>query len=384
MVSCPLLAETIEPYPALPYVRPPVTIHCCEWTCDFAVLAFQCSCDCWINVRVFRNGTFLFHSNPDTTPQRPNVETNWLAHDHLLIRCTCALCNTGCRFSVTDKFSKLKTRDKEWYFISAMDKKHDTGTRMSRKSKEGYWKATGKDREVHGGDQLIGMIKTLVFHKGRAPEGRRTDWVIHEYGLVENEPEMNEAPQMTMATTRFNRFALRVAKEVPQESFIDLNELPREFEIDDDPITDYTHQKQYHDNHNEDDDIESHKSKYVAEALPLCLLDKEAPLPPKQYKRRRNSSGNYSNKSSHTTQDHDSSTTTTVETTNITVSSSALTDKDTVTALLELALPGCSEKKMNLLVKKKEQEQVATMVPEASSSPTKSLKLDLMKAETRI
>lgn len=99
-------------------------------------------------------------------------------------------------FCFVSGHSKLKTRDKEWYFFSALDKKYDTGSRMSRKTKEGYWKATGKDREVRGGDQLIGMIKTLVFHKGRYPDGLRTNWVIHEYRLVEDEPEKNEAPQV--------------------------------------------------------------------------------------------------------------------------------------------------------------------------------------------
>ena len=85
--------------------------------------------------------------------------------------------------------SKLKSRDLEWYFFSALDKKHGNGWRTNRATERGYWKTTGKDRLVIHKSRTVGMKKTLVYHIGRAPWGERTNWVMHEYKLVDEESE---------------------------------------------------------------------------------------------------------------------------------------------------------------------------------------------------
>ncbi|KAL3512247.1 hypothetical protein ACH5RR_024964 [Cinchona calisaya] len=84
--------------------------------------------------------------------------------------------------------AKASMGEKEWYFFSMRDRKYPTGMRTNRATESGYWKTTGKDKEIFRDGVLVGMKKTLVFYKGRAPKGEKTNWVMHEYRLESKLP----------------------------------------------------------------------------------------------------------------------------------------------------------------------------------------------------
>ncbi|XP_004291667.1 PREDICTED: NAC domain-containing protein 72-like [Fragaria vesca subsp. vesca] len=81
--------------------------------------------------------------------------------------------------------SKAIFGEKEWYFFSPRDRKYPNGSRPNRVAGSGYWKATGTDKVITTEGRKVGIKKALVFYVGKAPKGTKTNWIMHEYRLIE-------------------------------------------------------------------------------------------------------------------------------------------------------------------------------------------------------
>ncbi|XP_021748485.1 NAC domain-containing protein 43-like [Chenopodium quinoa] len=95
-------------------------------------------------------------------------------------------------WDIQEKCKIGTTPQNDWYFFSHKDKKYPTGTRTNRATATGFWKATGRDKVIYSNSRRIGMRKTLVFYKGRAPHGQKSDWIMHEYRLDESTNNNND------------------------------------------------------------------------------------------------------------------------------------------------------------------------------------------------
>lgn len=87
--------------------------------------------------------------------------------------------------------------DKEWYFYCKRGRKYRNSIRPNRVTGSGFWKATGIDRPIYSnggeGHQCIGLKKSLVYYRGSAGKGTKTDWMMHEFRLPNDLQQHDEA-----------------------------------------------------------------------------------------------------------------------------------------------------------------------------------------------
>ncbi|XP_052173614.1 NAC domain-containing protein 90-like [Diospyros lotus] len=76
----------------------------------------------------------------------------------------------------------------QWFFFIPRQEREASGGRPNRLTISGYWKATGSPGFVYSsGNRIIGVKRTMVFYRGRAPAGRKTEWKMNEYRAIDGE-----------------------------------------------------------------------------------------------------------------------------------------------------------------------------------------------------
>ncbi|KAM7269576.1 hypothetical protein ACFE04_025073 [Oxalis oulophora] len=91
----------------------------------------------------------------------------------------------------------------EGYFFCKRGRKYRNSIRPNRVTGSGFWKATGIDKPIYSNNKtssssslevcqdrrdddevcIIGLKKTLVYYRGTAGKGTKTDWMMHEFRL---------------------------------------------------------------------------------------------------------------------------------------------------------------------------------------------------------
>ncbi|XP_074291869.1 NAC domain-containing protein 90-like [Silene latifolia] len=76
----------------------------------------------------------------------------------------------------------------QWFFFVPQQEREAQGGRPTRSTTTGYWKATGSPSNVYSPqNKLLGVKKTMVFYKGKAPTGDKTKWKMNEYKAIKQE-----------------------------------------------------------------------------------------------------------------------------------------------------------------------------------------------------
>ncbi|XP_047321050.1 protein FEZ-like [Impatiens glandulifera] len=107
------------------------------------------------------------------------------------------------KYNPWDLPTLASTGEKEWYFYCPRDRKYRNSARPNRVTGAGFWKATGTDRPIYSSDcnKCIGLKKSLVFYRGRAARGIKTDWMMHEFRLPSPVSLSTNSPNRTFDKT---------------------------------------------------------------------------------------------------------------------------------------------------------------------------------------
>ncbi|XP_061362343.1 transcription factor JUNGBRUNNEN 1-like [Gastrolobium bilobum] len=108
--------------------------------------------------------------------------------------------------------------DKEWYFFCRRGRKYRNSVRPNRVTMSGFWKATGIDKSIYcvkEPHECIGLKKSLVYYRGSAGKGTKTDWMMHEFRLPPNGKINNNNPHANDVQEAEVWTLCRIFKRIP-------------------------------------------------------------------------------------------------------------------------------------------------------------------------
>lgn len=102
------------------------------------------------------------------------------------------------KYDPWDLHDVSKMGEEEGYFFCIRGRKYKNSIRPNRVTGSGFWKATGIDKPIYSGKyphNCVGLKKTLVYYRGSAGRGTKTDWMMHEFRLppVEKGGDLSDA-----------------------------------------------------------------------------------------------------------------------------------------------------------------------------------------------
>nr|GMD19765.1 NAC domain-containing protein 90-like [Ipomoea batatas] len=77
----------------------------------------------------------------------------------------------------------------ELFFFVDMQENISRGGKPKRLTPQGYWKAAGIPALMYSNNnEIIGGKRTMIFYRGRAPTGIKTEWKMIEYKAILGQP----------------------------------------------------------------------------------------------------------------------------------------------------------------------------------------------------
>ncbi|KAF2307656.1 hypothetical protein GH714_030620 [Hevea brasiliensis] len=97
-------------------------------------------------------------------------------------------------------------RDPEqWFFFVPRQESEAHGGKQNRLTTTGYWKSTGSLGFVYSSNnRCVGVKRTMVFYKGRVPNGQNTEWKMNEYKAIQGDASSSSTGPNPMVRKEFS------------------------------------------------------------------------------------------------------------------------------------------------------------------------------------